>query len=81
MAAAGAGVGAVAVVETLHLGNVPGGEDGVPGEGHTRVRGGHHPLGRVNSETESGIFMQDLLKIPLSNFGSLKKKTNKVNIF
>ena len=57
MAAAGAGVGAVAVVETLHLGDVPGGEDGVPGEGHTRVHGGHHPLGGVNGETKSGIFI------------------------
>ena len=60
MAAAGAGVGAVAVVETLHLGDVPGGEDGVPGEGHTRVHRGHHPLGRVNGETKSGIFIRGI---------------------
>ena len=61
---AGVGVGAIAVVETLHLGDIQGREDGVPGEGHTRVHGGHHPLGRVNGETMSVIFMPGLL-----NFG------------
>ena len=45
MSPACAGVGAVAVVEALHLGNVQGGEDGVTSEGHTRVHWGHHPLG------------------------------------
>ena len=53
MTPAGAGVGAVAVVQTLHLGDVQGGEDGVTGEGHTRVHRGHHPLGPVDGETEN----------------------------
>ena len=42
---AGAGVGAVTVVQTLHLGDVQGGEDLVTSGGHTRVHWGHHPLG------------------------------------
>ena len=60
MPPAGARVGAIAVVETLHLGDVQGREDGVTSEGHTRVHWGHHPLGRVNGETKCGIFMQGL---------------------
>ena len=48
-----AGVGAVTVVETLHLGDVQGGEDGVTGEGHAGVHGGHHPLGGVDSKAGS----------------------------
>ena len=55
---AGAVAGAIAVVETLHLGDIQGREDGVPGEGHTRVHRGHHPLGRVNGETKSRMFKQ-----------------------
>ena len=51
MAPASAGVGAVTVVETLHLGDVQGGEDGVTGGGHACVHWGHHPLGGVDSKT------------------------------
>ena len=56
MAPACAGVGAVTVVETLHLGDVQGGEDGVTGGGHARVNGGHHPLGGVDSKTKCAMF-------------------------
>ena len=52
MAPASARVCAVTVVETLHLGDVQGGEDGVTGEGHAGVHRGHHPLGGVDSKTE-----------------------------
>ena len=55
MAPACAGVGAVAVVETLHLGDVQGGEDRVTGEGHAGVHGGHHPLGGVDSKAGSNV--------------------------
>ena len=57
MAPACAGVGAVAVVETLHLGDVQGGEDGVTGEGYAGVHRGHHPLGGVDSKAESYTYM------------------------
>ena len=56
MTPACAGVGAVTVVEALHLGDVQGGEDGVTGEGHTRVHRSHHPLGRVDGESECRMF-------------------------
>ena len=56
MTPACAGVGAVTVVEALHLGDVQGGEDGVTGEGHTGVHWGHHPLGRVDGKTKCRVF-------------------------
>ena len=62
VAPASAGVGAVAVVETLHLGDVQGGEDGVTGEGHARVHRGHHPLRGVDSETRVQCFRHDDIK-------------------
>ena len=61
VAPACAGVGAVTVVETLHLGDVQGGEDGVTGEGHAGVHRGHHPLGGVDSETKCAINVLDTL--------------------
>ena len=63
MAPTCAGVGAVAVVETLHLGDVQGGEDGVTGGGHARVHRGHHPLGGVDGKAGSAtlnIFFNDV---------------------
>ena len=62
VASACAGVGAVTVVETLHLGDVQGGEDGVTGEGHARVHRGHHPLRGVDSETRVQCFRHDDIK-------------------
>ncbi len=53
MAPACARVDAVAVVETLHLGDIQGGEDGVTGEGYAGVHGGHYPLRGVDGKAGS----------------------------
>ena len=72
MTPACARVGTVTVVQTLHLGDVQGGEDGVTGEGHTRVHRGHHPLGPVDGETENKTFVSS------PNFGLEPKAITRI---